>query len=221
MKRHNREENDLKSTFAEIKARLLNAQQMLGQPNTNRIVARAGATGGRRGNGSVYHEIMDFLKNLSQEVIVLNEQLRRKGELLAEAKRDAAESATRYQKVTSDLMTKLNSLQTRKETLYDDQCVSEWHRIQQALDSWTRRTFKDKSAMSRMTVETLQNKSSPVTLQKEYLQDIHTKRAYVQCVISGTIFEAFLKPLFVFIPDTWTEQFLNGLGEAVSRSGRQ
>ena len=150
---------------------------------------------------------------------MLNERLRRKSELLIEAKRDVAESATRYQKVTSNLMTKLNSLQTRKEPLYDDQCASEWHKIQRALDSWTRRTFEDKSVMSHTTVERLQEKLLPVILHEDYMKDFHKKRAYIQSVISHTVFETVLKSLFVFIPKVWTGQFLSDHGETVRSSG--
>lgn len=214
-------EMNLTSEFIKIKTGLAEAQQMSGMTDANHTVAGASATGGRRGRRSIYHEIMDFLRDVSRENIVLSERLRREGELLAEVKQDAAESASRHQKMTSDLMTKLNSLQTRKEKLYDEQCASEWHRIQQALDHWTRQTFRDKSAMSQMTAESLQKKHLSEMPQKEHLQSIQAKRAFIQSTLSGIIFEYVLKSPLVSDLDPWTENALKLLGEGVKKSGRQ
>jgi hypothetical protein len=221
MQQRNRVETRLESEFMEIKAGLAEAQQMSGTTDTNRTVARAGTTGERRGQRSIYHEIMDLLSKVSHENIVLNESLRREGELLAEAKRDAAESTSRHHKVTLDLMTKLNSLQTRKEKLYDEQCASEWHRIQLAFHHWTRQTFKDKSTMNHMTVEALQKKPLSVMPHEEHLQSVQAKRAFIQNALSGFIFEYVLKSPFASYLDLWMEQALTLLGEGVKKSGMQ
>lgn len=126
-----------------------------------------GATRGGRGYDTVYDEMMDLLRKLSHENVALKEKLRRERELLTEAKQAAAESATQHQRVTMGFMTKLRSLQKRSETLYDDQCASEWRKLQQALKSWTGRTFKDESAMSKMTLE---------RYYRPYVESVHTSR---------------------------------------------
>ncbi|QGA17173.1 hypothetical protein EYB26_004843 [Talaromyces marneffei] len=125
---HIKNERSLKSAFRDVKAELAEAQHIL-------------------------IRVKLLLKKLSHENVALKEKLRRERELLTEAKQAAAESATQHQRVTMGFMTKLRSLQKRSETLYDDQCASEWRKLQQALKSWTGRTFKDESAMSKMTLE--------------------------------------------------------------------
>ncbi|PCH00131.1 Hypothetical protein PENO1_047900 [Penicillium occitanis (nom. inval.)] len=135
----------------------------------------------RNTQGSIYHEIIDYLENLLHDKIRLREKLRRERELRAQTEEEASAAAARYQKVTSEMMTELNSLQTRSEELYDEQCASEWRKLQQALDVWTRRTFMDRSAMSRMTVQKLQWASSCPNVTKE-----NTRKAlhqiYENCV---------------------------------------
>lgn len=208
---------DLESAFMEIKAELAEAQQVFGQTEN---ITRAAATRGRRGQTPVYHEMMDFFRNLSHENIALREKLRRERELLAETKQAAAESATHHQKVTTDSMTKLNSLQTRREIFYDEQCASEWRKLQQDLNVWTRATFKDKTLLRRMAVQTLKKNTLAVIPTEYILQDIHGKRAYIQGVISGIIFDAVFGCSFAFSPSTRLERFLKVAGSFIRESGK-
>ncbi|KAF3407435.1 hypothetical protein DPV78_000526 [Talaromyces pinophilus] len=173
----------------------------------------------RNTQGSIYHEIIDYLENLLHDKIRLREKLRRERELRAQTEEEASAAAARYQKVTSEMMTKLNSLQTRSEELYDEQCASEWRKLQQALDVWTRRTFMDRSAMSRMTVQKLQWASSWLDLPKDMLQNIQGQRAYIQGIISGTIFHAVFDYTFACSPIGRSERLLRVMGEVVRESG--
>jgi hypothetical protein len=175
----------------------------------------------RNTQGSIYHEIIDYLENLLHDKIRLREKLRRERELRAQTEEEASAAAARYQKVTSEMMTKLNSLQTRSEELYDEQCASEWRKLQQALDVWTRRTFMDGSAMSRMTVQKLQWASSWLDLPKDMLQNIQGQRAYIQGIISGTIFHAVVDYTFACSPIGRSERLLRVMGEVVRESGKQ
>lgn len=210
-------ERDLKSAFMAIKTELAETQQILGQTET---VARDGVMGGSTGYQSVYHEMLDFIRKVSRENIALNEKLRRQREILTETKQAAAASATRHQKVITDLMTKLNSMQTLRDKFYDEQCVSEWQKLRQGLELWTRRTFKDKSLLSRMTLRTLQKGALTVGLTEDIPQDTHGKHAYIQGVISDAIFQAVFDCTFVFSPNKRAERVLRDIGEIIKNSGK-
>jgi hypothetical protein len=170
---------------------------------------------------SVHYEITSLLSKSSQENIYLNEKVRRLRELLAQANREASESATLHQGTIRELMTKINTLQMRNDTLCDDQCVTEWRKLRQALDVWTRKFFKDRAALDKMTSQSLSEGDLPTIPSEEVLQNVHAKRAYIQSVITRTIFEDILQTDFVLSPTTKTANFLNALSERVKFSSEK
>lgn len=169
---------------------------------------------------SVYRQVISYLHGLSYDNLRLSENLRRERELLAQSEKEATASAAHYQEVTSELMTKLNSLQTRGETLHDDQCASEWRKLQQALDVWTRRTFMDKSALSRMTAIDLQQRSPFLIVSEDMFQNVQGKRAFIQSIISREIFESFLNQCFALCASSRSDRILRMISHNVRKSGK-
>lgn len=174
----------------------------------------------RKKQVSIYGEIIDYLQVLSHDKIRLGEALRRERELRAQTEEEASAAAARHQEITSEMMIKLNSLQMRGEALYDDQCASEWRKLQQALDVWTRRTFMDKLAMSHMTKQSLEWTKDFYVLPEDILQDIHGKHAYIQGTIAGIIFKTVFSCLFACSPSGHSERLLSAIGKALRRSGK-
>ncbi|EED18607.1 conserved hypothetical protein [Talaromyces stipitatus ATCC 10500] len=208
-------EMKMESALTGIKTELEKTQQEFDQTET---VARDNAP--REGGEirTVNHEIVDFLYGLTHEYLSLKETLRRERELSAEARQAATESANHYQKVATDLMTKLNSLQTREEALYDEQCSSEWRKLQQDLDSWTRRTFRDKSVMGYMTLTNLRRTSSTIIIPEDMLKNVQGKRAYIQGFIAGIIFDTVFRRLFVLSPTIRSGRLLTAVGKVIRGS---
>lgn len=174
----------------------------------------------RNSHVPIYREVVDYLQHLSHDNIRLKENLRRVREILAQTEDEASTAATHYQKVTSEMMAKLNCLQTRSETLHDDQCASEWRKLQQALNVWTRRTFMDKSALSRMTLRGLQQRYPSLMTPEDMFQSVQGKRAYIQSLIVNEISNAVFNHCFAFSPSVRSERLLNAIGNNVRNLGK-
>lgn len=168
---------------------------------------------------SVYYEIIRYVQALSHELIQLGESLRRERELRTQTEEEASAAAIHHQKVTSEMMTKLNSLQTHRQTLYDDQCASEWRKLQQALNVWTRRVFKDQSAMSYMTLRSLRKKSPSFLPPDDMLQTLQGKRAYIQGIIADIIFDTVFNFFFALSPTSRFDRAMSVMGKNVKKSG--
>lgn len=214
--RYQKEEQALESAFRAIKAE---SQQVLALDEANDTGSQRGAMVPRNVGESIHREVIFFLENASCDKVRLSEKLRCEKELLAQVKEEASASVAHYQKLTTELMTKLNTLQVRKQLLYDDQCTTEWRNLQQVLDRWTRRTFKSKPTLGRMTTQSLQAKCLSNVPPEEVLRSVQAKRAYIQSIVTTFIFADIFQYQFVLSPSIVAEEVLRNVGEGVRASG--
>ncbi|QKX54674.1 uncharacterized protein TRUGW13939_01762 [Talaromyces rugulosus] len=164
--------------------------------------------------------LWDFIDFTEKEYLTLREKLRRVQEMSAKAEKDHVFQTSQHQKAISDLSQKLNVLQPRGNTLYDEQCTEEWRGLRRRLGNWVSKSFGNAAVLNAMTSNSLISRGvAGVPPNGSLEKSAHTRRAYIQSFISHFIFQEILSVLFVQVPDVQISQAFHTMAQHVKSQG--
>lgn len=165
-------------------------------------------------------ELKDFLQAVDDHCVSLKEELRRQEETRANAQKAYKSTISKKQQAIADLIKKNNALKVQEAVLYDDKCAAEWRSLQQKLENWVKKSFKNASILNKMTFSSLFG--LPDVPSEEVLeQSSHTRRAYIQSSIIRFIFDNLFGRHFVQAQDNQFAQHLARMAHQVKIQGKQ
>lgn len=126
-------------------------------------------------------------------------KLRTENSQLRTENQHLSEEVDRLREAVKDYTALVNSLQSRQNILYDDQCAAKWRRLRNEVEIWTRHYFSNRNVMDSMSTDTVHARR--IRAHEDIFKTPHGRLSYIKGTIARMIFDSIFKHDFVYSPE--------------------
>lgn len=185
------------------------------------IMERRSYLGDGSGRSSFRVELSDWVRKMNMDRNLLSRKLQRQKDEHAKTEKTHLLTISNQQKAIADLIQKIDALKVQGSVLYDDKCTAEWRALQQRLENWVTKSFRNATTLNTMTSSSLRDKGLIRVLSKEILeQSSHTRRAYIASFILRVVFDDLFGCSFVQAPAGDLAKCLESMANTVHSQGK-